>query len=303
MKVCSFIPAATHMLYELGLDHYLHGVSFECPSDKPKIVQSHLDGERYSSAEIDAIVSESNSMGKSLYYVDMERLTSIEPDIVFTQDVCVSTSIVQRAIGSLEKQPKVVPLIPQRLADVYNNILTVATELGHEKRGLEYLASLQKRVRSVTDKLREHQVGPKRVMVIEWLDPVYNCGHWIPDQIALAGGVDMLSNPAGYSIATPWEKVQKYDPEVLVIAPCGFSLERSKKEITRLTDKPGWNELTAVKNEQVYLADSDFFTRPSGSLIDGIELLASVFHPGLFSMPENLQKGIIHLTEDLYVSK
>lgn len=301
MNVCSFIPSATHMIYEMGLERYLQGVTFECPSDKPKIVLSHLDGNCYSSSEVDAIVSESKNTGKNLYYVNTELLSEMKPDLVFTQDVCdvcsVGTSVVERAIGSLEKQPKVVPLIPRRLRDVYQNIHTVATELGHEKQGLDYLASLQKRVRAVTDKLREHQADPKRVMIIEWLDPIYNCGHWIPDQIALAGGVDMLSNPAGYSVVTPWEKIRLYDPEVLVISPCGFKLERSINEINRLTSKPGWGELTAVKNNQVYLADSTYFTRPSGSLVDGIELLAALFHPTLFELPENSKEMMVPIMD------
>lgn len=301
MKVCSFLPAATNMIYEMGLERYLNGVTFECPSDKPKVVSTHLEGRNLSSAEIETFVTESSNMGKSLYYVDMELLSEIAPDLVFTQDVCdvcqISTSVVQRAIGSLEKQPKVVPLIPRRLRDVYQNALTIAKELGEEKIGLDYLASLHKRVRAITDKLREHQAEPKRVMVMEWLDPIYNCGHWIPDQISLAGGVDMLSNPAGYSVVTPWEKVQQYDPEVLVIAPCGFQVERSIKEIDQLTSKPGWSELTAVKNKAVYLADADYFTRPSTTLVDGIELLAALFHPQLFEIPETCMKKVVPISD------
>lgn len=191
MKVCSFLPAATNMIYEMGLERYLKGVTFECPSDKPKIIRTYLEGRNLSSAEIETYVTESSNIGKSLYYVDMELLSDIAPDLVFTQDVCdvcqISTSVVQKAIGSLEKQPKVVPLIPRRLRDVYQNALTIALELGEEKVGLDYIASLQKRVRAITDKLREHQVEPNRVMIMEWLDPIYNCGHWIPDQISLAG--------------------------------------------------------------------------------------------------------------------
>lgn len=303
MKVCSFLPAATHMIYEMGLEKYLHGVTFECASDKPKIVRSHLEGNSYSSAEIDKIVSESANIGRSLYYVDTELLEEIEPDLVFTQDVCtvcqISTSVVQKAIGSLEKQPKIVPLQPSRLSDVYQNALAIATELGEEKAGLDHLALIQKRVRIITDKLREHEAVPRRVMIVEWLDPIYNCGHWTPDQIALAGGVDMLANPAGDSIVIPWDKVRKYDPEVLVIAPCGFTVERSLQEIDRLTSRPGWSELTAVKNEEVYVADSNYFTRPSTTLVDGIELLASLFHPHLFQVPEKSKNKVVPLTNKL----
>jgi iron complex transport system substrate-binding protein len=299
MKVISFLPAATSMMKEMKLDHLLNGVTFECPSDKPKIVRSYLEGHNYSSEEIDRIVTEASDQGKSLYYVDMELLESISPDLVFTQDVCdvcqIGTSYVERAIGSLSKQPKVVPLIPRRFRDVLQNAHTIAAELGEEQVGLDYLARLQARIDAVTDRLRQHQADMKRVMIMEWLDPIYNCGHWIPDQIALAGGTDMLANPAGYSVVTPWEKVLQYDPEVLVIAPCGFQVERSVQEIDRLTSKPGWNDLLAVKNKAVYLADAHLFTQPSTTLVDGVELLAALFHPDLFDIPEHSKAKVMQL--------
>ena len=125
---------------------------------------------------------------------------------------------------------------------------------------------------------------------MEWLAPIYNCGHWIPYQIAYAGGIDMLSNPGGDSIVTLWEKIVKYDPEVLVIAPCGFTISRTGEEIHLLTEKKEWEQLTAVRNNAVFMADYDLFTQPSPStLTDGITLLAALFHPALFTVPAHLQ--------------
>src|SRR6266496_1992067 len=210
LKACSFLPAATRMIYDMGLQHLLFGVTFECPTEalkeKPKLVRCVLEGKKYSSAEIDKIFSASKAEGKSLYYIDEE-----------------------------------VPL--------------------------------------------------KRISLLEWIEPIYNCGHWIPFQIAQAGAIDMLSDPAGDSIITSFEKIIKYDPEVLVIAPCGFEIERTKQEMNLLTKKPGWNEMRAVRTKQVYLADYDLFTQPSAStLVDGIELLAALFHPELFRVPSRLSK-------------
>jgi len=128
------------------------------------------------------------------------------------------------------------------------------------------------------------------VMVLEWMEPLYNCGHWIPYQVAQAGGVDMLSNPGGDSIVTPWEKILKYNPEVLVMAPCGFTTQSTLEELSLMTSRTGWNELRAVQNQAVYLADYDLFTQPSaGTLTDGIEMLAALFHPELFTVPDHLQ--------------
>jgi len=294
LKVCSFLPAATSMIYQMGLEEFLCGVTFECHSDKPKVVRSHIEGNTYSSEEIEKIVSESKQMGKGLYYVDEDLLQEIAPDIIFTQDVCdvcqIGTSYAERAIYKLKKRPLVIPLTPRNLNDVYDNAITIAKALEREEAAYHLLAELKKRTDKIIDTLRKNNAPLKRVMIMEWLNPIYNCGHWIPYQVAQAGGVDMLSNPSGYSVITPWDKVVQYNPEVLVVAPCGFNVERSAKEIYKLTEREGWNELLAVKNNTVYLADADLFTCPSTHLTDGIELLASMFHPDLFPIIQKQYK-------------
>jgi iron complex transport system substrate-binding protein len=302
MRVCSFLPAATSMIHQMGLEEYLVGVTFECHSDKPKVVRSYLEGNSYSSSEIDRVVTEAKQQGKPLYYVDEELLLKLQPDIIFTQDVCdvcqIDTSIVERAIYKLPKQPLVIPLIPRNLDQVFENVLTIARALNREEAGYALLENLEKRTETILDTLRANRAPLRRAMIMEWLDPIYNCGHWIPYQIALAGGVDMLSNPAGYSIPTLWEKITHYDPEVLIVAPCGFQVERAGQEIHALTGLTGWDEMKAVKNRSVYLADADLFTQPSAeALVDGIELLASLFHPTLFRVPEKL-KGKYKLLEN-----
>jgi iron complex transport system substrate-binding protein len=298
MKACSFLPAATQMIYDMGLQDELHGVTFECPAkaleEKEKIVRYVLEGKQYSSAEIDRIFSASKAQGKSMYYVDDELLQRIQPDIIFTQDVCevcqIDTACTAAAVARLRKQPKLIPLSPQNLDDVYSTAITIAKAFDKEERAYHYLSSLTKRTDFILDKLRKHKMPLKRVFLMEWMEPVYNCGHWIPYQIALAGGVDMLSNPSGDSIVTQWQKILKYDPEVVVIAPCGFDVKRTVSELHLLTEKEGWKELTAVKNKQVFIASFELFTQPSAStLVDGIELLASLFHPALFPVSQRMK--------------
>ncbi len=293
LKACSFLPAATSMIHHMGLEELLFGVTFECHSDKPKVVRSHIEGNNYSSEEIEKVVSDSKQMGKSLYYIDEDLLQGIVPDVIFTQDVCdvcqIGTSYAERAIYKLKKQPLVVPLTPRSLNDVYDNAILIAQTLGREEAAYHLLAGLKKRTDYITDTLRANNAPLKRVMVMEWLNPIYNCGHWIPYQIAQAGGVDMLSNPSGYSIITPWEKILLYNPEVLVVAPCGFGVERAAQEMDKLTTREGWSDLLAVKNNAVYFADADLFTCPSTHLVDGIELLASLFHPELFPLDKQFQ--------------
>ena len=297
MKVVSFLPAATQMIYDMGLQDLLYGVTFECPptsrTENEIIVRCVLEGKDYSSTEIDKIFSASKAQGKSLYYVEEDKLQAIAPDVVITQDVCevcqIDTKCTQAVIDNLEKTPLVVTLTPQSLEDVFQTVITIATALGREEAAYQHLAKLQMRIDNVIDKLREHRALPKRVMLLEWIEPIYNCGHWIPHQIAYAGGVDMLSNPSGDSIVTQWEKILKYDPEVLIIAPCGFDTQRSMEELHLLTIKSGWENLRAVQNKAVYVLDYDLFTQPSAStLVNGIEILATLFHPTLFTIPQHL---------------
>jgi len=304
MTACSFLPAATQMIYDMSLQHLLQGVTFECPpqalAEKSKVVRCVLEGKNYSSIEIDKIFSASKAQGKSLYYVDESLLASIAPDVIFTQDVCevcqIDTACTAAAVAKLEKQPELVALTPNTLQDVFSTAITIATALGHEEVAYRYLSSLQNRIDGLVDKLRAHRLPPKRVMIMEWMEPVYNCGHWIPYQVAYAGGIDMLSNPGGDSIVTLWEKIVRYDPEVLVIAPCGFNVKRSMQEMHVLTNKSEWNQLTAVNNQAVYIADYDLFTQPSaGTLTDGIELLAAMFNPSVFDMPERLAHKCVSL--------
>ncbi len=304
MKVCSFLPAATQMIYDMGLQDFLYGVTFECHpeaiAEKAKVVRCILVGNNYTSAEIEQIFSASKAGGKSLYYVDEELLQSIEPDIIFTQDVCevcqIDTACTAAAIAGLKKQPLIIPLTPQNLDDVYTTAITIATAMGHEEKAYSYLSSLQQRTAAILDRLCLHQMPLKRVSLLEWIEPIYNCGHWIPFQIAQAGGIDMLGNPSGDSIVTSWEKVVKYDPQVLIIAPCGFHLSRSLQELNLLTQKKEWNDLQAVQNKQVHIVDFDLFTQPSAStLVNGIELLAALFNPSIFEIPNHLQHKCINV--------
>lgn len=287
MTACSFLPAATQMIYDMKLEHLLQGITFECPSvarrEKPAVVRCVLEGKQYSSEEIDRIFSASKAQGKSLYYVDEELLQRLQADIIFTQDICevcqIDTACTAAAVARLSKQPRLVALSPNTLEDVFQTAVTIATALGHEEVAYRYLLSLQQRIDKVIDQLRDRKAPLRRVMLMEWMSPIYNCGHWIPYQIACAGGVDMLSNPGGDSIVTTWEKVVRYNPEVIVIAACGFDIQRTAEELHLLTERPGWDELHAVQRDSVFIADYDLFTQPSANtLVEGIELLASIFH-------------------------
>jgi iron complex transport system substrate-binding protein len=290
MKVVSFLPAATKMIYDMGLNHLLYGVTFECPpeaADQPKIVRYLLEGKQYSSIEIDRIFSASKAEGKSLYYIDEDLLESIEPDLIITQDTCevclIDTACTLASIQHLTKKPKLLTLSPDTLLDVFDCATKIGIALGEAEIAYQYTTDLKNQLAYITETLTINKVPIKRVLMMEWVEPIYNCGHWIPYQIAAAGGIDLISNPGGNSIAIGFEEVVKYNPEIIIIAPCGFSIERTEKEIHLLTTKEGWNDLLAVKNSAIFLADFDMFTQPSiGTLVLGIKALSGMFYPELF---------------------
>ncbi|MDI9863243.1 MULTISPECIES: ABC transporter substrate-binding protein [Flectobacillus] len=310
MRACSFLPAATQMIYDMNLQGDLYGVTFECSTESRKekaiVVRCVLEDNNYTSDEIDKIFSSYKAQGKSLYYVEQERLEKAAPDVVFTQDVCevcqIDTVCTASAVSQLPKVPELVALTPKNLKEVFDCAIQIATALGKEEAAYEYLSKLNARIDAVIDTLRKHKAPVRRVSLLEWIQPVYNCGHWIPYQIAFAGGIDMLSNPAGYSIVTDFDKIKRYNPEVLVIAPCGFETERAREELFLLEKQQGWDELQAVQNKQVYLADFDMFTQPSAStLVNGIEVLAALFHPEIFEIPAHLKHKAVNIYESVLV--
>lgn len=297
MRVCSFLPAATEIIHRMGLEEFLCGVTFECKSDKPKIVRSILEHKNYNNSELNCIISQIKAQGKSLYYIDEALLQSLQPDVIFVQDGSdaglTDTSYVQRCIHNLSKLPKVVGIRPRNLTDVFDNIIAIGRAMGKEGSAYRLLAELKQKTESITDIIRPAKTPVKRIMFAEWIDPLHNCGHWIPDMISQAGGVDLLSNPSGYAGMVPWEKVRKYDPEVLIIAPAGFKPQRTLQEMNELISQPGWDELAAVRNNTVFIIDGGLFSRPGPGLVKGIELLAALFYPKLFSIPAALTKKIV----------
>jgi len=176
------------MIYDMGLQHHLRGVTFECPAEalreKPRLVRCVLEGKHYSSSEIDKIFSASKAQGKSLYYVDEELLQQIQPDIIFTQDVCevcqIDTQCTATAVAKLKQQPALISISPQNLEDVFSAAITIASVLGEEEKAYGYLASLKARTDTILERLRIHRMPLKRVSLLEWIEPIYNCGHWIP---------------------------------------------------------------------------------------------------------------------------
>ncbi len=305
MRSCSFLPSATQMIYDLELQDLLDGITFECPEiarkEKEIIVKSLIAGGNYSSLEIDRIFSTAKKQGQSLYYIEEDQLRKLAPDLIFTQDSCevcqIDTECTKKVIANFSKKPRLVSLSPTNFKEIYESLEIIAQTLGFPEKAKLYLSKIEQKLELLKQQLRNNKVKQKNVLFLEWIDPFYNSGHWITEQINLAGGVDQLGNPAGYSSPLSLKQILNYNPEIIIIAPCGFSVERSLEEIKSLKDKDTWQKLTAVKNDSVFIADANLFTQPSlSTLVQGIELLAYIFNPELFSL-ENSLKGMVRKVE------
>jgi iron complex transport system substrate-binding protein len=290
-KIVSFLPSATEIACALGLSEQLVGITHECdyPPEimgKPVVVRSALPIEQMTQGEIDRAVAKRMRTGHSLYEVDEELLQQLAPDIILTQDLCQvcapSGTEITQALSLLSKKPQILWLTPNSLEEIFDNVRELGEATGRAKEAEALIASGRARLQRI-EALTSRAERRPRVFCMEWLDPVYCSGHWVPEMVKLAGGVDALSREGADSVRIPWDVVREFGPEVLVITPCGYNLEQVVAQSKKLSIYHGWSELPAVKQNQVYAVDANsYFARPGPRVVEGTELLAHLIHPELF---------------------
>jgi iron complex transport system substrate-binding protein len=291
-RIVSFLPSATEMACALGLGDQLAGVTHECdyPAEvlgKPVVVRNVLPIESMSQAEIETAVAQRMRDGLSLYQVDEALLQELAPDLILTQNLCQvcapSGNEVSEVLKLLAKKPEILWLSPQSLEEIAGNLRQLGEATGRKEEAEELIATGRDKLERVEAATRNLKHRP-RVFCIEWLDPIYCSGHWMPEMVEIAGGVDALGRKGTDSVRIPWSDVVKWAPEVLIITPCGFNLEKVLEQTPQLMNYPGWSDLPAVRNDQVFAVDANsYFARPGPRVVEGTELLASLFHPDLFT--------------------
>jgi iron complex transport system substrate-binding protein len=291
LRIYSFIPSATEVLYALGLGDQVCGVTHECdyPPEaraKPVAIRSRADTSGMSQREIDDMVVASMSHGHGLYSIDKAMLRENPPDLVITQELCdvcsVSLRDVLSTISDLSKSCQVVSLRPRGLGGVLEDILTVGRACGAEPAANDLVKSLEARIALV----REGAEGLERprVFCVEWFDPVFASGHWVPELVEIAGGEDSLGLAGRDSRKIPWDRVVDYDPEILVLMPCGFDVDRAVRDVPLLAKNEGWRSIAAVRGGAVFATNgSAYFSRPGPRLVDGLELLSVMIHPDVLA--------------------
>ncbi|WP_046501149.1 cobalamin-binding protein [Streptomyces odonnellii] len=287
MRIVSLLPAATDIVAELGLSADLVGRTHECDwpprevASVPVVTGADLDQDILSSREISDAVGGSAHSGSSLYTLDTDALAALRPDVVLTQDLCdvcaVSYEKVSGAVRLLDADTRVLSLEPRTLDDVLDCLVTVGELLGVRERAERRCAELRARLGQVRDSVAG-RVRP-RVVAVEWLDPLWPAGHWVPEQIATAGGEPLLASPGEHTKPMTWETVRAARPDVMLVLPCGFPPERTLRETESLTRLPGWAELPAVRAGRVHVLDGPaYFNRPGPRVVRGAEVLAHVLH-------------------------
>ena len=290
-RIVSLISSATEIVHALGQFPNQVGRSHEC--DFPPEVEAlpvctrptidiHAD-----SREIDRAVKDRVRNALSVYDVFDDVLEGLQPTHIITQTQCevcaVSLRDVERSVAMrLESRPKIISLTPNSLADVWEDIRRVACALGIAEHGETVIAGLKARMRAISEKARAAREQP-RVAAIEWIEPLMVCGNWTPELIEMAGGVNLFGEAGKHSGYITWDEIVKSDPDVMVIAPCGFDMGRTEGEMHWLEQRPDWTKLRAVRDGRVYLADGNqYFNRPGPRLVETLEILAEILHPKLF---------------------
>lgn len=290
-RIVSFLPSATEMTCALGLTDSLVGITHECdypPEVKGKaiVVRNVLPIESMTESEIDKAVAERLHSGESLYQIDEELLAELAPDLILTQDLCQvcapSGNEVSQVLKGLPLKPQILWLTPKSLEEIDGNLRELGAATGRLQRAEQLIADGRARLeklQTATSRL----VARPRVFCMEWLEPVYASGHWVPEMVSIAGGEDRLGRMKGDSERIPWEEVLEWAPSVLIIMPCGFNLAQVVEQAPQLFDKPGWSDLPAVREGRVYAVDANsYFARPGPRVVEGTELLAHLIHPDLF---------------------
>jgi len=289
-RIVSFLPSATEILYELGVGDQIVGVTHECnypeqAKTKPRVIHSSFDPDTMTSQEIDNKVVDLMHSGKDIYILDEDILKKANPNLIISQGICEVcspyTKEVNRAVTILDNKPEVLILDPRNLDDILTNILEIAKKVGKEKEAQGFIGSLKKRIISI--QTRPKKSKPK-ILCVEWLDPLFTAGHWVPQLVEMAGGINGISSTGDQSRRMEIDETIKFDPDIIILMPCGFDVKRTILEYEKLTNNPQWKSLAAVQNSQVYAVNAnEYFSKPGPRTVTGLEILAKIIHPETYT--------------------
>ena len=289
-RIVSFLPSATELLYEFGVEEKLFGVTHECkyPENaklKPQVISSVINSDELTSNEINTITCTLLRDGKNIFELDNKNLLDANPDLIISQETCevcaAYTTEVKTALEILPKKPELYSMDPHNLNEIIQSVTKLGKILQKEKKALEIVHSLRQRIENIQNSKNEKI---PTVLAIEWIEPFFTAGHWVPEMIELAGGINLISKIGEHSRRMDFLEVKKSNPDIIILMPCGFDTIRTLSEYDAiLRNNPAWNSLNAVKNNQVFAVDANsFFSKPSIRTVEGLEILAKIIQPDKF---------------------
>lgn len=294
MKIVSLLPSATEIVCALGLEESLVAITHECdfPSNithLPAVTASRISHETMTSKEIDHAVRTQLDGHGSIYDLDTVLLEKLDPDLILTQELCdvcaVSYKQVERAAKMYVADSTVVSFEPNTIEDIFGTILTVGDLARVPAKAAKVVALLRERLEVVRRKTESIKERPKAFM-LEWLEPPFSPGHWVPEQVEIAGGNALLGKPGERSITTTYETIRASQPDALVLIPCGYYTADTLRQLENAVFPANWNDIPAVQNNEVWALDAtSYFSRPGPRVVDGVEILAKIFHPAVFGEP------------------
>ena len=294
MKIASLLPSATEIVCALGLEDSLVGITHECdfPASvmaRPHMTASRISHETMTSLEIDHAVRSQLDGHGSIYDLDEKLLEKLQPDLILTQELCdvcaVSYKIVQKAARVYAADATVLSLEPHTIEDIFANIKTVGELTGTSAKAAEVVDNLRQRIEAVRGKTGN--VARPKVFMLEWLEPPFAPGHWVPEQVAAAGGECLLGTAGERSVTINYQQIFDARPEIIVLIPCGYYTADTCRQLESTVFPSNWREIPAVMNDNIWALDAtSYFSRPAPRVIDGIEILAKIFHAGIFGAPK-----------------
>ncbi|MGY5148227.1 MAG: cobalamin-binding protein [Candidatus Nitrosopumilus sp. bin_7KS] len=305
-RIVSFLPSATELLYEFGVQDDLYGVTHECkyPKDatsKPKVINSVINSDELSSKEIDTVTCQLLKDGKDIFVLNEENLKNANPDLIISQETCevcaAYTNQVNKAVQILQKKPSLFSMDPHNMDEIIGSVTELGRIIDKKNKAKEITESLSKRIENIR---KNHNSKEIKVLAIEWIEPFFTAGHWVPEMIEIAGGINMISKTGEHSRRLDIDEIMNANPDLIVLMPCGFDTERTIKEYEKfLKNNKQWKNLKAVKNNQIFAVDANsFFSKPSIRTIEGIEILAKIIQPEIFEELTVPDRSFAHIEND-----
>jgi iron complex transport system substrate-binding protein len=309
-KIVSLLPSATEILFELGLDDRLKGVTHACTYpiealNKPKIINSSIDVNKLDSIEIDKKIKELALKNKPIFILNDEKIKEIEPDLIIYQNMCEVCAPFDQEIKQIDSIlgyfPDQLNLSPKNLNEIFESIIIVGKKIGNLKTAYDKVKEINKRIETIQNEIKKykqvHKIKKQKIICLEWISPFFIAGHWVPEMVKIIDGINGIGKVGSISKIISINEIKEFDPDKIIIMPCGFDIERTLRESKILDSDKHWNSLKAVLMNEIYMVDANsYFSKPSPRIVTGIEILAKILYPELFKelrVPSNSFKKIV----------